>query len=58
MATVAIHKLGDISSKALDLCYIYKKDEDNYYGNWVEGLGWIDVQFPKSTTRLLTEEEY
>jgi hypothetical protein len=57
MATKATHKLGDLSRKNPELACIQSEDEDNYYGYWIEGLGFIDVQFPKSTTRELTEEE-
>lgn len=57
MATTAIHQLGDISSEEEDLCFVYAEDEDNWYGQWVTGLGFFDVRFPKSTTRDLTEQE-
>lgn len=57
MATKAIHKLGDISRDEPDLCCIGREDNNNYYGNWVTGFGFIDVCFPKSTTRDLTKEE-
>ena len=57
MATKAIHLLGDISREEPDLCVIHSQDEENYIGNWVCGFGFIDVKFPKETTRDLTEEE-
>ena len=57
MATKAIHKAGDISRETSDICHIYGEDEDNYIGNWVFGFGFIDVKFPKNTTRELTPEE-
>jgi hypothetical protein len=57
MGTTAIHKLGDISRDEPDLCYIHEEDSDNYIGNWATGFGFIDVRFPKSTTRELTPEE-
>lgn len=57
MATKAIHLLGDISSDEPDLCEIHSEDNENYIGNWVTGAGFIDVKFPKATTRELTEEE-
>ena len=57
MATTAILNLGDISSKEPDLCVIYSEDEENYIGNWVTGFDFIDVKFPKATTRELTDEE-
>jgi hypothetical protein len=57
MATTATHKLGDLSRSKHDLCCITEEDKNNYYGMWVTGLGAFDIQFPKSTTRELTEEE-
>lgn len=57
MATTAIHKLGDISRDTPDLCVVSEEDEDNFYGNWVTGFGFISVRFPKTTTRNLTEDE-
>ena len=57
MATKAIHQLGDISSNTPDLCMITNEDESDYIGNWVAGLGFIGVRFPKETTRELTQEE-
>jgi hypothetical protein len=57
IATKAIHMLGDISRDEPDLCRIYDADEDNYYGMWETGFGFVDVQFPKETTRQLTKEE-
>lgn len=57
MVTKAIHKLGDISRNVPDLCFIHKEDEKNYIGNWVTGFGFVNVKFPKETTRLLTEVE-
>jgi len=57
MATTAIHQAGDISRDDPDLCVIFEEDDTNYIGNWVTGLGFIDVKFPKETTRPLTEQE-
>ena len=57
IATTAIHQLGDISSDDEDICFVYAEDEENWYGQWVTGLGFFDVSFPKSTTRDLTEKE-
>ncbi len=57
MATKATHKIGDISKDNPSLCLVCDENEENYIGSWVTGLGFIDVQFPKSTTRELTEEE-
>jgi len=57
MATKAIHQLGDISRDHGDICQIFGEDADNYIGNWVTGFGFIDVKFPKATTRDLTTDE-
>ena len=57
MATKAIHMLGDISRDEEDLCLIHGKDPENYIGSWVTGFGFIDVKFPKKTTRELTQDE-
>lgn len=57
MATKAFHKIGDISSEEPDICVVTKETETEYIGNWVTGLGFVDVHFPKETTRELTEAE-
>ena len=57
IATKAFHKLGEISRSEPDLCVISKEDADNYYGSWVTGFGFIEVRFPKKTTRALTAED-
>ena len=57
MATKAIHKLGDISSDEPDLCFIREETGKHYIGNWVTGFGFINVKFPKETTRNLTKKE-
>lgn len=56
IATVAYHKLGDISRNEPDYCVIQSEDETNYYGHWLEGFGFIDVRFPKSTTRIASDD--
>lgn len=58
MATKAFHNLGDISRDEPDLCAISDEDDENWIGNWVTGLGFVFVKFPKETTRELTEEEF
>jgi len=61
MATKAIHKLGDISSDKPDICHVHEEGVDSYIGSWVTGYGFINVKFPKETTRELTngeKEEY
>ena len=57
MATKAIHQMGDISRDEEDLCVVFAEDKENYIGNWVTGFGFIEVKFPKETTRELTNEE-
>lgn len=58
MATKAIHQLGDISSEVPDICLVRRETETDYIGEWVTGFGFIDVRFPKATTRELTEDEH
>lgn len=57
MATIAIHKLGNISRETPQLCNVYGEDDKNFIGSWVEGFGFINVKFPKEATRDLTEKE-
>jgi hypothetical protein len=58
MATTAIHMLGDISRDVPSLCYIREESGEDYIGEWVTGYGFIEVRFPKATTRKLTPAEY
>lgn len=57
MATTAMHKLGDVSREEPDLAVIYGEDGGTLVGEWVTGAGFINVRFPKATTRELTAEE-
>lgn len=57
MATVALHQMGDISNPEPDICIVTEETDTHYIGNWVYGLGFFNVKFPKETTRDLTEEE-
>lgn len=57
MATKATHQLGDISRDEPSLAYIDRDDGDDWIGQWVTGFGYINVRFPKDTTRELTAEE-
>jgi hypothetical protein len=57
MATKAIHTLGDISRDAPSLAIIDGEDGDDFIGEWVTGVGYVNVRFPKATTRELTAEE-
>jgi len=49
--------MGDISSDEPDICEIDGEDEENYIGTWVQGHGFMEVKFPKATTRELTDDE-
>jgi hypothetical protein len=57
MATKAIHLLGDISRENPDLCIIRDETNTDFIGEWITGYGFIDVKFPKETTRELTNDE-
>ena len=57
IATKALHMMGDISSDVGDLCVIHREEETDYIGEWVTGFGFMEVRFPKETTRELTEDE-
>jgi hypothetical protein len=57
MATTAVHRMGDLSREKPSLCCVFQEDDDNYYGNWVSGYGFCEVQFPKQTTKELTPGE-
>lgn len=57
MATQAMHCLGDISRMDPDLCVVHSETDTHYIGNWVTGFGFIGVEFPKETTRVLHPAE-
>lgn len=57
IATKAFHNLGEISRSEPDLCIITREEGEYYIGNWATGYGFMDVKFPKNTTRDLTAEE-
>ncbi|GIF08693.1 hypothetical protein Asi03nite_62310 [Actinoplanes siamensis] len=58
MATHAFHQLaGDISRDEHHLALITDEDDDDFIGSWVEGAGFINVRFPKGTTRELATDE-
>ncbi|TSC67444.1 MAG: hypothetical protein G01um101466_708 [Parcubacteria group bacterium Gr01-1014_66] len=57
MATTAHHMMGDVSSDEPNICEIDSEDEEYYIGNWVAGLEFPEVKFPKATTRELTADE-
>lgn len=57
MATKASHGAGDISRDEPGLCVVDEEYDEHYVGEWVTGFGFINVKFPKATTRELTEAE-
>lgn len=57
MATQAIHAVGNISRDEPSLAIVYDETERDYVGEWATGMGFINVRFPKETTRDLTDEE-
>lgn len=58
MATKAHHiAIKNDSSEKPDLCVISREDKMNYYGSWVQGVGFFNVRFPKKTTRELNKKE-
>lgn len=57
IGTKAYHLTGDISRKN-EALFSTDMETDNYYvGSWVTGFGFVQVLFPKFTSRGLTEEE-
>jgi hypothetical protein len=57
MSTQATHAYGDLSRAEPDLAIIHGETETHYIGAWVSGIGFVNVWFPKATTRELTAEE-
>ena len=57
MGTEAHHQLGDISRDEPDYFWVDGEDDENYYGAWLTGLGFISVRFPKATSRPMTDSE-
>jgi len=57
MGTEAQHQLGDISRDKPDYFIYDEEDDENYYGAWLTGLGFVNVRFPKATSRPMTEWE-
>lgn len=57
MATQAIHAVGNLSRDEPSLAIIYDERERDYVGEWATGMGFINVRFPKETTRELTAAE-
>mgnify|MGYP001584264236 CR=1 FL=1 len=57
VATTAYHLLGDVSRQTPTVCYVYGETDRDWVGNWLDGLGFKRVKFPKQTTRQLTPDE-
>lgn len=53
----AIHILGNIGRDEDDLVIIKSENEQHFIGNFVEGFGFMDVEFKKSDCRPLTSTE-
>ena len=55
----AIVKMGDISRDYYDveLICVSNEDENNWIGNYAEGLGFFNVKFAKEDCREASEEE-
>lgn len=58
IGTTAIHMLGDVSRPEGDLCIIRNEDHENYIGCWVTGFGFVEVKFPKNSTRELNDADH
>lgn len=52
----AIHQLGDIGREEDDL-FVCHEEDGVMVGNWLEGLGFINVRVAKEHTRKLTHAE-
>jgi hypothetical protein len=50
-------KVIDISRDEPDLMHVDGEDGDYWVGHWIEGMGFINVYFPKTTTRPCTPDE-
>ena len=57
VATTAIHLTGDISRAEPDFCWISGEEGTDYIGSWRTGYGFIEVRFPKATTRKAGKNE-
>ena len=55
--TEAHHMLGDISRPGGDFFWVDRETEDDYVGAWMTGFGFVEVRFPKDTTRDITPAE-
>lgn len=60
MATASFHPRTGITipdEEPAELCLIHAESPNYYIGSWVTGVGLIDNQFPKKSTRPLNDEE-
>lgn len=57
MGEEAYHLMGDISSDYPEIFVAWEETDDYFIGNWITGFGFINVLFPKKTSRRLTEVE-
>ena len=57
MGTVAHHRLGDISRDEPDVFIARETWPEDYVGEWLTGFGFVNVRFPKATSRELTADE-
>ncbi|QTH44943.1 hypothetical protein J4772_11380 [Cohnella sp. LGH] len=53
----AVHKLGDIGRTEDDLIYVAEETPGHFIGSFVEGFGFMDVEFRKIDCRPLTPDE-
>lgn len=58
MGTTALAKIADISRDEPDYFVAWEEVDDHYIGNWITGFGFINVRFPKDTSRPVTDEEF
>jgi len=56
-AYAGVSKKIDISRDVPDLCQVWDETKYYYIGAWEAGFGFMNVHFPKSTTRPLTNKE-
>ena len=57
IATTAKHGLGDISRDDGDYCWVSEETKGWYQGAWRTGYGFVNVKFPKDSTRELRPDE-
>lgn len=52
--TLVEHGVSELSEH---VCEIWEETQDDWIGNWITGMGFVKVKFPKETTRALIPEE-